>query len=134
MATLSIVAAQVFSDEDNFPFNKFRIEWFPDGKLVVWSGNSDAQIWDGAWSDWDVNSKLVEQALWLSWSPNGEIIMTNQYLDNNIHFWDPETGDLRHEIVAHVSYISSLGWAPDGRSIASASSDGTIRIWSIPTE
>ena len=36
---------------------------------------------------------------------------------------------LRHVLRGHRGWIGRIAWSPDGRRLASPSSDGTIRIW-----
>ncbi len=42
-----------------------------------------------------------------------------------------ETGSRHITFTGHKSYVSSVSFSPDGRSIASGSSDGSIRIWDL---
>ncbi len=42
---------------------------------------------------------------------------------------DLETGKKRHELEGHEREVSSLSFHPDGKTLASASYDGLIRLW-----
>lgn len=51
----------------------------------------------------------------------------------NIFFWDPSTGYMTQapHLKAHNGYIFSIAFSPDGKNLASASSDHTIKIWNL---
>lgn len=41
--------------------------------------------------------------------------------------------DIIHTFVGHSGYVLSLSACPDGRLLASSSTDGTVKIWDIPS-
>ncbi len=43
--------------------------------------------------------------------------------------WDRRTGRLLRPLLGHTSAITGLAFTPDGSRLASASTDGTIRLW-----
>lgn len=45
--------------------------------------------------------------------------------------YDTDTWQVRRDFVGHQSFVTSLSESPDGRFLASSSTDGTIRIWSL---
>ena len=44
-----------------------------------------------------------------------------------------EGAELVREVGGHTDYISHLAWSPDGTILASASADGTTRLWDSET-
>lgn len=49
--------------------------------------------------------------------------------DKTIRLWDVTSGKSVRELLAHSSSILSLAFNPDGKTLASSSSDNTIRLW-----
>jgi WD40 repeat protein len=43
--------------------------------------------------------------------------------------WDPTTGALRATLSGHHGPVYAVAFSPDGALLATASSDGTTRIW-----
>src|SRR4051794_13296001 len=42
---------------------------------------------------------------------------------------NPRGLKLRHTLLGHSGSIGKIAWSPDGRSLASSSTDGTIQLW-----
>ena len=106
-------------------------------RMVTGAGDNTARIWDC-----DTQTSMAtltghhNWVLCVSWSPDGELIATGS-MDNTIRLWESSRGKPQGDALrGHSKWITSLAWEPlhlvkPGAKprLASASKDGTIRIW-----
>src|SRR5262249_58697743 len=52
---------------------------------------------------------------------------------SSVHIWDVSTGQEMHPRPGHQGKVPCLAYAPDGKTLFSASSDRTVRLWNTRT-
>src|SRR5262249_47523819 len=54
-------------------------------------------------------------------------------LDNLVHIWDPDSGELLLTLKGHTGPVWSVTFSTDGTRIATGSDDATVRLWDATT-
>ncbi len=67
-------------------------------------------------------------------SPDGMILALTYGIDdfeNAVSLWDAVTGEHLGTLTGHKQAIWSVAFSPDGRTLASSSADGSLRLWNV---
>ncbi|MHC1765093.1 MAG: protein kinase [Verrucomicrobiia bacterium] len=65
----------------------------------------------------------------LVFSANARLLAAG--LGSAVPLWDANSGESRGQLTNHTDGVKALAFTPDGLQLASASGDGTIRIWNV---
>jgi WD40 repeat protein len=62
----------------------------------------------------------------------GDHLVALAYRNHKIRVWDTTSGRELGLLVGHTHEVNTLAFSPDGKTLASGSSDRTVKLWSIP--
>jgi WD40 repeat protein len=54
--------------------------------------------------------------------------------DTTVRLWDVATGQERITLKGHPAAVVRAAFAPDGKTLATASADGTLKLWRAATD
>lgn len=91
-------------------------------KLVLWDIARQEALWERAQND----TTLVD------FSQDGKLLVTGGH-NRLVIVWDAQTGNNRFRLAGHRTPIWSFSISPNGDTLATASRDGVIKLWHLPT-
>ncbi len=93
-----------------------------DGELQYWNMNSDKPI-----------KTIDKKASNVAYAPNGETFAYTHWEGSQICFCDANTGNTIDSFThGHIQGIWFLSYSPDGRTLATAGWDSTVKLWNVP--
>jgi WD40 repeat protein len=106
------------------------VAFAPSGKVLVTAGSDR---WIRTWAA-DGCKPLtyfhVPDDIWrLAVAPDGQSVALSKAM--NLELWNLKTGELLQSLDGHENSITALAFAPDGKTLASADSGGTIKVWDL---
>jgi len=102
----------------------------PDGKALA-SGS-----WDKVVYCWDVASarktdSVFTDCLAVAFSRDGRTLATGGYC--TIGLWEYPSLKEKASLTGHKGWVTALDFCPDGRALASGSSDQAVKLWDLQT-
>jgi len=79
--------------------------------------------------------KVVETDLTIldgEYSPNGQLLALADGVSGDVYVWDGETLDPLTVLEGHTDRVYDLEFSEDGTMLATASADGSVRLWGVP--
>ncbi|WP_084337149.1 WD40 repeat domain-containing serine/threonine protein kinase [Actinomadura oligospora] len=111
------------------------IKFSPDGtQLAVNTTSSGIRLWNVKTRTLTsaVNGGGEDDSNQMAFSPDGTLLAGRDAGDHNVvDLWDTKTGNLVRRLKGHTKEVRAVAYAPDGSSVAAASTDGTVRVWRV---
>jgi eukaryotic-like serine/threonine-protein kinase len=106
------------------------IGFSPDGSKLAtatWESGSTIQIWDVGSGE----ARRLEGAgaTSVAFSPDGRVLAAGR--QNHVSIYDARSWKILYTITGHGDDIWQVAFSRDGKTLASTSWDGTLRLWSV---
>ena len=103
----------------------------PDGQTLASLGEDNLKVWDIPTEQLKSTTPIGDEFLWIiGVSDGGERVAVGKRADGMIQVSDfPEKEILYDFSHGHTSAVRALAYSPDGLTLATASSDKTVRVW-----
>jgi len=62
---------------------------------------------------------------------SGSVLLANSNWSGEVKLWNASTQKLRATFRAHDQNIPSIAFSPDGQCLATASADGSVKVWDV---
>ncbi|MYF98391.1 hypothetical protein F4212_04555 [Candidatus Poribacteria bacterium] len=117
-----------------------NILFSPDGKTIADGYDNNSRLWDAATGKLKEHLRGAKTKIrCMSFSPDGHAIAIGGWLE--IHVWDTNIdknksvriSHPKQSLKGHTSYVNSLCFSPDSKTLVSGSEDKTIRLWDMAT-
>jgi WD40 repeat protein len=107
----------------------------PDGRLLAWGNGFSLSLSDPATGQFV--RRLDIPHLSTAFSPDGKRLVTGGgHVPESrglVVLWDPQSGKKVRLLGRHAGWVNAVAFSRDGTLVASASTDGVVKVWEVAT-
>lgn len=118
--------------KQRFPAAVHSLAWSPDGQRLV-LGSTNQVIFLNAKNGTVLarsTHRHVAQVNSVAWTRQNQMQVVSGGLDNRAIVWDTKNYLAQQTFLRHTSAVEVVSWAADGKTVATSSHGGVIRVWS----
>jgi WD40 repeat protein len=123
-------------------FEAFGVAFSPDGRTLAAAGYRDNLYSKSVVALWDVDSRRVLRTMIgdgdfsnVAWGPQAKTVATGwSPTMGGFRVWEVSTGRVVKTVEGgHADHVWQVALSPDGTTLATASRDGTLKLWDAAT-